>query len=40
MEPNKESKIIDYKVDQYGDYPFMNSTLQSGRKWISISKVN
>jgi len=40
MENNKDIKIVDYKVDQYGDYPFINSTFRSDRKWTALSEVN
>ncbi len=40
MEPIKEIKIADYTVDQYGDYPFIQSTFQSGRKWIPLNRVD
>jgi hypothetical protein len=37
MEQHDGPKIIDYKVDQYGDYPFLKSLFQSGRKWTEVS---
>jgi len=40
MEANKDIKVVDYKVDQYGDYPFINSTFRSGRKWTPLFEVN
>ena len=40
MEINKDIKIIDYQVDQYGDYPFIRSSCQSHRKWTAIGKVD
>ena len=40
MEPAKDIQIIDYKTDQYGDYPFIRSSFQSGRKWIPIAHVD
>ena len=40
MEINKDIKIIDYQVDQYGDYPFIRSSFQSHRKWTAIGKVD
>ena len=40
IEINKEIKIIDYTVDQFGDYPFIRSTFQSGRKWVAIPQVD
>lgn len=40
MEINKEIKVIDYTVDQFGDYPFIRSTFQSGRKWIGLPQVD
>jgi hypothetical protein len=40
MEPIKDIKIADYNVDQYGDYPFIQSTFQSGRKWIPLNRVD
>ena len=33
-------KVVDYKVDQYGDYPFIKSSFRSDRKWHSLSQVN
>lgn len=33
MEPVEGIKIIDFKVDQYGDYPFIKSVFKSDRKW-------
>lgn len=40
MEPQKEIKTIDYTKDQFGDYPFIKSAFQSGRKWTTLSQVN
>ena len=40
MEINKKTKVIDYTTDKFGDYPFIRSTFQSGRKWISLPQVN
>lgn len=40
MEAPKEIKFIDYKTDQYGDYPFIRSTFQSGRKWTALAKID
>lgn len=39
MEAPKEIRVIDYKIDQYGDYPFIQSTYQSGRKWVPLGDV-
>ena len=36
MEPVKEIKVADYNKDQYGDYPFIRSAWQSGRKWTPL----
>ena len=36
----KELRIVDYKTEQYGDYPFIQSTFQSGRKWTPIAEVD
>lgn len=40
MDAPKEIKFIDYKTDQYGDYPFIRSTFQSGRKWTSLAQID
>jgi hypothetical protein len=40
MEANEAIKIIDYKVDQYGDYPFLKSIFISNRKWTEIKDLN
>lgn len=40
MEQNEAIKIIDYKVDQYGDYPFLKSIFISGRQWTEIKNLN
>ena len=40
MELNKDIKVIDYTTDQFGDYPFIRSTFQSGRKWIPLPQVD
>lgn len=40
MEAVEGIKIIDYKVDQYGDYPFIKSTFISNRKWTDIKALN
>lgn len=40
MEQNEGLKIIDYKVDQYGDYPFLKSVFISGRKWTEVHQLN
>ena len=40
MEPEKEIKIIDYKTDTYGDYPFIKSTFRSERVWTPVGKVD
>lgn len=40
MEANEGIKIIDYKVDQYGDYPFLKSIFISNRKWTEIKDLN
>lgn len=40
MEPEKELKIIDWKTDTYGDYPFIKSTFRSERVWTEVKKVN
>jgi aspartyl-tRNA synthetase len=31
---------VDYKTEQFGDYPFIQSTFQSGRKWLPLAEVN
>jgi hypothetical protein len=36
MEQNDALRVIDYKVDQYGDYPFLKSIFISGRKWTEL----
>lgn len=36
----KELRIVDYKTEQYGDYPFIQSTFQSGRKWLPLANVD
>lgn len=40
MEPPKEIRFIDYKTEQFGDYPFIQSTYQSGRKWRALADVD
>lgn len=41
MEPEKNAiKIIDWKTDTYGDYPFIKSTFRSERVWTEVKKVN
>ena len=41
MEPEKNAiKIIDWKTDTYGDYPFIKSTFRSDRVWTPIKDVN
>jgi hypothetical protein len=40
MEQNEGIKIIDYKVDQFGDYPFLKSLFRSHRKWTAIKEVD
>lgn len=33
MEPEKNLKLIDWKTDTFGDYPFIKSTFRSERVW-------
>lgn len=41
MEPEKNTiKIIDWKTDTYGDYPFIKSTFRSDRVWTIVKNVN
>lgn len=41
MEPEKNAiKVIDWKTDTYGDYPFIKSTFRSDRVWTAIKDVN
>lgn len=40
MEQIEGIKIIDYKVDQYGDYPFIKSVFRSDRKWTGVAQLN
>lgn len=40
MEQIENIKVIDYKVDQYGDYPFLKSIFISGRQWTEIKNLN
>lgn len=41
MEPEKqEIKVIDWKTDTYGDYPFIKSTFRSERVWTPIKDVS
>jgi aspartyl-tRNA synthetase len=39
MEAQKEIRVVDYKTEQYGDYPFIQSEFQSGRKWVPLKDV-
>ena len=39
MEANKEIKVIDYKTDQFGDYPFIRSSFRSHRVWTDLPKI-
>jgi aspartyl-tRNA synthetase len=36
----KEIRVVDYTKDTYGDYPFIQSVFQSGRKWTPVSRVD
>lgn len=40
MELPKEIRYVDYKTEQFGDYPFIQSTEQSGRKWTQVGRVD
>ena len=41
MEPEKPNlKIIDWKTDTYGDYPFIKSTFRSDRVWTPLPNIN
>lgn len=40
MEQPKEIRYVDYLTEQYGDYPFIQSTFQSGRKWTPLGSVD
>lgn len=40
MEPHKDIKVIDWKTDVYGDYPFIKSTFRSDRVWTAVKDVN
>jgi len=40
MEAPKEIKVVDYNLEQYGDYPFIRSAFQSARKWTPLGQVN
>lgn len=36
----KELRVVDYKTEQFGDYPFIQSSFQSGRKWLPVADVD
>lgn len=40
MEQPKEIIYINWKTDQYGDYPFIKSTFRSDRVWIPVQNIN
>ena len=40
MQPEHQIKLIDWKTDVYGDYPFIKSTFRSERVWTPIKDVN
>jgi aspartyl-tRNA synthetase len=40
MEHQKDIKVIDWKTDTFGDYPFIKSTFRSDRVWTAIKDVN
>lgn len=40
MEPEKGIRVIDWKVDTFGDYPFIKSTFRSERVWTAVKNVN
>lgn len=40
MEPHKDIKVIDWKTDTFGDYPFIKSTFKSDRVWTAVKDVN
>jgi hypothetical protein len=40
MEEPKEIRFVDYKTEQFGDYPFIQSTFQSGRIWTPLKTVD
>jgi aspartyl-tRNA synthetase len=40
MEHPKDIKVIDWKTDTFGDYPFIKSTFRSDRVWTAIKDVD
>jgi aspartyl-tRNA synthetase len=40
MQPEQQIKLIDWKTDVYGDYPFIKSTFRSERVWTAVKDVN
>lgn len=40
MQPENPIKIIDWKTDVYGDYPFIKSNFRSDRVWTAVKDIN
>lgn len=36
----KEIRVVDFTKEIYGDYPFIQSAFQTGRKWVPLSRVD
>lgn len=40
MQPENHIKVIDWKTDTFGDYPFIKSTFRSNRVWTPIKNID